>query len=333
MNKRKQLFLSIAIVPILIVIYQLASITLPKSHYGGTNIIVIILLILLIGWICIGLAFMSGRYAKDLGIAEGLWQIFSIFFPIIVPCILVGFSRPPLPQLSADMNFNGKPLRDWELGEAQKIYNAWKYWGLGGDTLILAKNGLIGNRKALESGIKWNDISAIYQNLRDEYVNGIHTKKIRRYTLILKNGGRLVFNGRYNDIDELGQKLQIHVTEALQPSAIASLEKGELIQFGPFLITQNGIKVKGQELPWDKIGNIVLNSGYLVVTRVPENKIGYTIKRSMENVVGVVTRFAGTAQPMLGNVQAVQWKKIPAKNVPNLFLVILLSQAILQSKT
>jgi hypothetical protein len=49
-------------------------------------------------------------------------------------------------------------------------------------------------------------------------------------------------------------------------------------------------------------------------------------------VAGVLTRIAGTAQPMLGGGRGIQWNKVAANKVPNICLLIAVAD-VMTAKT
>jgi hypothetical protein len=216
------------------------------------------------------------------------------------------------------------------LGDPLQAFNTKKFLGLGGKTLILTSKGLIGDDRAATGGVAWGQVKEIYQNLRDQYVNGMHTARIRKYSLVLANGRKLVIDQRYSGIDELGRQLQMQVTASLQSKAANALECGERLVFGSLAIAQSGLSLKGKELPWSEVENVSVNAGYLVVSKRAGSRADYAVHRSLETAAGVLTRIAGTAQPMLGAGRGIQWKKVSAHLVPNIYLLTTLSQEMIK---
>jgi hypothetical protein len=327
MSKRKQLVLSIIAVPVLFVLVPVADAVVPQqpgSPPGMTGMDALMLVVIMLWMWCVT-PILASRYAKELGMPGGIWGLMSFFFPVITPSILAGISRPDLPQLSPETLVCGKTIRDWGMGIPIQAFNTKKFLGRGGHTLVLTSNGFVGDDRAISGGVAWDQIKEIYQDLRDQFVNGVQTAKMREYTLVLSDGRKTAINQRYCNIDELGRQLQTQITTSLFPRALDALGRGERLEFGPCAVTQSGLSMKGQELPWSEVENVGINAGYLVVSKRAGGQLDYTVRHSLENVAGILTRIVGTAQPMLGAGRGIRWQKVSARLVPNILLLIVVS--------
>ena len=329
--KRKHLLLSIAVVPLLFGVGVIVDILAPKPAGAppGMSGVDAMMLVVTIFWMWFGPAYFAARYAKELGMPSGIWGITSIFFPVILPAILAAFSQPPLPPLTPDTIVAGKPVRDWNLGDPVKAYNTKQFLGRGGHTLVVTTQGLVGDHPAIRGGVAWSQTKEIYQNLRDQYVNGMHTARVRQYDLVLMDGRKIRIDQRYSEIDELGRHLQRQVTTALLAANASRLDQGERITFGPIAIAPSGLSWKSSGLPWSDVAGIGVNAGYLVVTKNAGSQASYAVRHSMETAAGILTRIVGTAQPMIGGGRGIQWKKILANKVPNIYLLITFADVLM----
>jgi hypothetical protein len=330
--KRKQLVLSVCMIPVLIGIASIAGAVTPKPEGNpqGMSGFAASLFVVTMLWMFFGPAIFASRYAKELGMPGGVWGLMSIFFPVITPAILAAIRRPALPALAPDTMIAGKSIRDWNLGQPIKAFNTTQFLGMGGHTLVLTTEGFAGDDPRIGC-VAWSQVREIYQNLRDQYMNGMQTARVRQYDLVLEGGRRLRIDGRYSDIDQLGRHLQLQVTTALNAAVGAMLERGDRLAFGPLAVTPTGLSFKGQELPWSEVESVGVNMGYLVIGRSAGGRADYAVHRSIETVAGVLTRIAGTAQPMLGGGRGIQWKKIAANKVPNIYLLIAVAE-VMRSK-
>lgn len=333
MSKRKQLLFSLCAVPALIVLSPLETLA-PKPG--------VLLLTVTALWAWLAPAIFASRYAKELGMPSGSWGLMSFLVPVITPAILLGYSQPSLMALAPDTMIAGRSIRDWDLGEPIKAFNTKKYLGMGGNTLILTSegfisdannalmltaNGFFGDRKRI-GGVAWSQVKEIYQNLRDQYTNGFHSARIRQYNLVLDGGRKLCIDQRFSDIDELGRHLQLNVTAALRISTATKLEHGEQLTFGPISVTSKGLALKNRDLPWSEVESVGINTGYLVIAKRASSRTDAAMHRSVETVAGVLTRIVGTAQPMLGGGRGILWKKVAARKVPNIYLLIAVAEAM-----
>ena len=331
--KRKQLILSVCTIPVLIGVVSIveAFTAKPQGNPQGMGGFEALLVVVTIFWGVFGPAIFASRYAKELGMPGGVWGLMSIFFPVITPTLLASIRRPALPALAPDTMIAGKSVRDWNLGQPIKAYNTTQFLGMGGRTLILATQGFVGDDQKIGC-VAWSEVKEIYQNLRDQYMNGMQTARVRQYNLVLEGGRKLRLDGRYSDIDELGRRLQLQITTALNAKAGVMLERGDRLEFGPLTVTPIGLAFKGQELPWSEVESVGVNMGYLVIGRSAGSRADYAMRHSIETVAGVLTRIAGTAQPMLGGGRGIQWNKVAANKVPNICLLIAVAD-VMTAKT
>jgi hypothetical protein len=317
MSKRKQLIGSILLGIVLIVAGGLLS------TYTS------VLLVIGVVWIYVAPAFFASRYGKDLGMPGGSIVIPSLFLPVIIPAVVAAWSKPTLPQLSQETQILGKTIREWGLGEAIQAFRTNMFLGRGGKTLILAKEGIIGDDRRISGAVSWNQVKEVFQTLQDRYLNGSHTASIRIYQMSLADGRKVVVDGRYGNIEILGQKIQAAVTQSLYQPVSQALGRGEPLVFGQVGISASGISVKGNQLPWAEANDVTIKSGFLVVSRNAKSRSEYAVKRSSEAIIGGLTRVAGRASPVLERGHGVQWMKLAASSVPNIYLVVLLAKELI----
>jgi len=280
-------------------------------------------------WIWVVPLIMAGLYAKELEFPTGQVVLLGLFLPGIVPAIVAAWSRPAPPDRSPDTKVYGKTIREWGLGDPVRTFTTKKLLGRGGRILVQAADGFICEDHGAPRTVPWKGITEVYQNLLDQSVNGVQTARTRSYTAVLADGARVSFDQRYGYVEDLGKELQLKVAEALLPAAVHDIEQGKSLSFGPVALDRSSISVKDKNLPWEAVADVTLDSGYVVVSKLAGNKAEYAAKRTGEIAAGLLTRISGTATPVLSAGHGVQWARVLASSVPNLLLLLHVSQGIL----
>jgi hypothetical protein len=109
---------------------------------------------------------------------------------------------------------------------------------------------------------RWEDLSCL-QAITRRYVNGVYVGTVYVYTLIDRSGKTTKITGFYEKPDEWGPLIQTEILRAQLPRALAALDAGTNLQFGPLTINRGGIATSSKSLRWNEIENIDLFQGYL----------------------------------------------------------------------
>jgi hypothetical protein len=281
-------------------------------------------------WLYLVPAILAVMYTKDMGQPTGQLFLLCLLFPVIAPTLVAGSSKAEALSPTPDTPVGGKPLREWAMGEAVSGFRTNKLFGLGGKMLIQTTEGIIRGDNKEPMAARWNEIKEVYQTLRDQYVNGQLSAQIRLYRLVLVDGRRFAFDNRFGDVEELGKQVHVKVTENLLPAVVKQIEGGERASFGPVTLDQSAIGIMDDRLPWDEVADVTVNAGYLVVARRPASSGELKAKRAEQAIAGALMRIAtGRTQPKLPPGGGAHWQKVDASKVPNIYLLIHLSHAMI----
>ncbi len=161
-------------------------------------------------------------------------------------------------------------------------------------------HGLIkarGNRIELT---RWEDVESVWQELKTNnttyLVGGLlgallfgggtkMTYKIRR-----RDGAMLVIDSLLQNIETLGTTIQQEVAQAHLPQAIAALDGGQPLPFGPLVVSLQGItNNKGAILPWLQVRGVSVNKN--LVTILQDGRAQKWVSTPLAKVpnVGVLT--------------------------------------------
>ncbi len=344
---------------------------------GTTLALTLILIFGVVPW-------LVARHLRQLGQPASAWVIFSLFFPVVVPLVVLAAGSTEVVHASTTeagapalvLELDGRPASAYGLGPARAHYPldraraglrrgllavvaglvtlplaaglaaplgavgvALGLLAVGGlvalillirrdprAQVVVADEGLLLSRRGATEAFRWEQIEAVWQDLRDQYVNGIQTVARRCYTLTLRDGGQRVLDERYLNVVELGTTLQVAVARHQLPRMEAVLDAGERVACGDVSLLPQGIAVRKAQLAWAEVGAVTVDRGYLVITRRCGG-LGGAVAKSLESVAAFVTSIVGTAQPRSRRGGEVIWQKVPAARVCNLYAVIALAEA------
>lgn len=114
--------------------------------------------------------------------------------------------------------------------------------------------------------IRYDQIHTVYQNIVRKIVNGIDTGVQYQYKLMFADGRQIKLNNFTTDMRNFGPMLQEGTTAGLLPGALAAVNGGQTLTFGPFSIARGGISAKGKNLvAWQEM-KVKVENGSVVLT-------------------------------------------------------------------
>jgi hypothetical protein len=122
--------------------------------------------------------------------------------------------------------------------------------------LIRAK----GNQMEL---VRWEHVRAVFVKITRSRYGTRHL-----YTIERNDGAHIKLTNAVKGIAVLGQNVQQSVLNALWPSAVASYQTGNPLNFGPLNVSMQGIVKGNAVLPWNQVQDINMKRGYLNVKSV-----------------------------------------------------------------
>lgn len=127
--------------------------------------------------------------------------------------------------------------------------------------------------------------------------NGIHTRTTYRYTIQRQDGYRIILQ-YFVGIKTLGETISNQITQAVLPQATQAYNAGQTVQFGSLSLNRQGVSNGWNVLPWSQVEAIDVTNGVVSVKR----QGGWF-----------------------------RWSKVAASAIPNLFVFLALTNAILKS--
>ncbi|MBN1180029.1 MAG: hypothetical protein JXD18_12525 [Anaerolineae bacterium] len=115
---------------------------------------------------------------------------------------------------------------------------------------------------------RWDDVTAVWQNVTRHYRNGVYTGTTHVYTVQTGDGKKVAFNDVLDNIEGLGLKIQQECTNRLLPLALQAYDRGETLTFGKLGVSKAGMS-KGDKdlLPWDEIKGVSLDKGIISIKK------------------------------------------------------------------
>lgn len=123
-----------------------------------------------------------------------------------------------------------------------------------------------------EGGVVWQDGGehrASWDDIKDFYrteiiINGaVNTRQV---VIKTRKGREAVFGFALPNWKRLADRMQQETTDAQLPEAQAAFDDGETIRFGRELaVSRDGLVIKGRTIDNDRIRNLTVRNGYLIV--------------------------------------------------------------------
>ncbi len=126
----------------------------------------------------------------------------------------------------------------------------------------------------------WNQILGISCSSSEVTFLGRTNRRRHQLTLHLVKGKLIHIDDHIRDLPELIDRIKAKIYPQLLPKMRTAFNKGETLNFGPVIIHQNAIKVREQQILWNQVTRLNVESGKLIVEslsrhpiRIPTRKI------------------------------------------------------------
>lgn len=141
---------------------------------------------------------------------------------------------------------------------------AWRNWRLA--AALFEEGFAYYDRKGLRV-VPWDDIDLVYQSIIKRYVNGVYAGTMHTYTVMLRDGARLVLDDRLRDVEAIGGAVVKTSAVRLLPRYAAAVQAGQRVSFGPLALDLNGLYSGSKSLAWGEIKAVKLDRGILSVAK------------------------------------------------------------------
>jgi hypothetical protein len=126
--------------------------------------------------------------------------------------------------------------------------------------LELRQHGLIRRARGAEVGMLWEDVAEVR----------ISRRNVRRWernacTLLATDRRRLELTDELSGIAEVCSRVEQENVRRQLPRALADVQAGRAVAFGPFAATRDGLSHRERLLPWKEVGGAAVVQGLLVI--------------------------------------------------------------------
>jgi hypothetical protein len=126
----------------------------------------------------------------------------------------------------------------------------------------LREHGFVHRAGRVETVARWDELSEVRATLSLR-----HNSRSGRfgYVVSLAGGRKVELPHALEGIDDIRARLDEETVRTLLPRAIADVEAGRAVAFGPFVATGEGLAFGGEALPWREVTGATTVRGVLAV--------------------------------------------------------------------
>ncbi|GHO81320.1 hypothetical protein KSD_90910 [Ktedonobacter sp. SOSP1-85] len=139
------------------------------------------------------------------------------------------------------------------------IHMSWRVY--------LCEQGFLLMKGSQADPFRWDQVQAMWQQVTKHYRNGIYTGTTHKYTIQRLDGHKIIFNDKFKQVEKLGDALSDAITTFMLPRALASYNAGQVLNFGPLSVSQQGVSNGKETLPWHEIKEFGVNRGIVSVRK------------------------------------------------------------------
>jgi hypothetical protein len=136
-----------------------------------------------------------------------------------------------------------------------------RMFALRGLRLELREHGLVYRVRSAETVMLWDDVAQVTVTKRD-----IRRWVRDRCVLVARDGGRLVLSDQVQGIVAICSRVEEETVRRLFPQALADLQGGHALAFGPFQVTKERLAHASRSLAWNDVAGAVVMKGVFVVS-------------------------------------------------------------------
>ena len=129
-----------------------------------------------------------------------------------------------------------------------------------GSHLELREHGLAYRFRQAKVVMPWDDVVEVRVTRRS-----LHRLDQDRCVLVAKDRHRMELTDHLQDIAEICSRVEQESVRRLVPPALASLQAGRAVAFGPFEVTKGGLTHASRQLRWSDVADAVVARGFIVV--------------------------------------------------------------------
>jgi hypothetical protein len=91
------------------------------------------------------------------------------------------------------------------------------------------------------------------------------------YKIGVKNTRKIVLDGRISKVAELGQSIEQEIVNRYLNEVLSKFQAGEVLNFGVWKVSINGIKVGSKSIPWGDFDKVEIDNGIVSICKTGNN--------------------------------------------------------------
>jgi hypothetical protein len=95
------------------------------------------------------------------------------------------------------------------------------------------------------------------------------------YKVGIKNTRKITLDGRISKIEELGQSIEREIVDRYLPETLSKFQAGEVISFGVWKVSINGIKVGSKSISWADFDKVEIDNGTVSISKTGNNWLSW----------------------------------------------------------
>ncbi|HEU5198352.1 MAG TPA: DUF6585 family protein [Ktedonobacterales bacterium] len=119
---------------------------------------------------------------------------------------------------------------------------------------------------------RWDQVAFVWQRITRNYTNGVYTGTTFRYMVQRVDNVEVRITQQFRNGMQLGTQIQREATNRLTPAALAAVNAGQTLQFGPFSVSRQGLGTSRGMIPWNEVQQVSANRGIVVIQQRGQRK-------------------------------------------------------------
>lgn len=95
------------------------------------------------------------------------------------------------------------------------------------------------------------------------------------YIIGIKNTRKITLDGRISKIAELGQSIEREIVDRYLSEILSNFQAGEVLSFGVWKVSTNGIKVRGKSISWADFDKVEIDNGIVSIYKTGNNWLSW----------------------------------------------------------
>ncbi|MEO6390458.1 MAG: DUF6585 family protein [Pyrinomonadaceae bacterium] len=139
------------------------------------------------------------------------------------------------------------------------------YFQNRGGRVAIHENGVLIERKGKTLAATWDEIASVTESVEKMHMNGQYVYDRYLYTIEKTNGETMAVNNLVSDVKRFGETVKRNTFARLYPQAVAKLDAGGNVSFGPLNLSADGLEAPGAKFTWSELSAVEIEGGQIEV--------------------------------------------------------------------